>query len=196
MRIQVLAAAIAMAGICAWADQPPAPGAERSVTVCMEIGTDGLMRTTAQPLVSRIFAEIGVRIERAREKRACIADEGVVVGLSYETPSIKYLNAWGYALPYERTHLVVFYDRVQQTIRETGANNLLAYVLVHELTHMLQGVNRHSKSGIMKAAWDRGDYFDMGRGALRFAPEDVRLLYIGLDVRQAHLVARAAGAGK
>src|SRR5579871_5114674 len=165
---------MAAASIGAWADQPTAA---HSVTVCMEIGPDGLVRTTAQPLVSRIFAEVGVRIEWARSARACGADEGIIVSLSYETPPNKYPKAWGYALPYERTHLVVFYDRVQKSIGETGARNLLAYVLVHELTHMLQGVSRHSETGVMKAAWDRGDYFDMGRGALRFAPEDVRLLH-------------------
>jgi hypothetical protein len=185
---------MAIVRMCGWADQPPAPGRERSVIVCMEIGPDGLVRTTAQPAVSRIFAEIGVQIEWARDARACVVDEGIVVSLSYETPSNKYPNAWGYALPYERTHMVVFYDRVQKTIGETGAKNLLAYVLAHELTHMLQGVNRHSATGIMKAAWDRGDYFDMGRGALRFAPEDVRLLRMALEGRQARLAARTAGA--
>ena len=187
---------MAAAGLCVWADNPLAAGADRSVTVCMEIGPDGLIRTTAQPLISRIFAEIGVRIEWARDRRACITNAGIVVSLSYETPRDKYPKAWAYALPYEKTHIVVFYDRVQKTIGETGAKNLLAYVLVHELTHMLQGVKRHSETGIMKADWDRSDYFDMGRGALRFAPEDVRLLDMALQDRQARLASKTAGPEK
>lgn len=196
MRIGALVAAMAAAGLCAWAEHPVAAGAERSVTVCMQTGPDGLVRSTAQPLVSRIFAKIGIHIEWARDPRACLADEGIIVSLSYETPPNKYPRAWAYALPYEKTHLVVFYDRIQKTIGESGATNLLAYVLVHELTHMLQGVKRHSDAGIMKAAWDRSDYFDMGRGALSFAPEDVRLLHLAMEIRQARLAARTAGPGK
>jgi len=61
--------------------------------------------------------------------------------------------------------------------------HLLAYVLVHEITHVLQGTNRHSEMGIMKAAWDETDFFDMAHGQLQFSPEDVSLIYRGMDTR-------------
>jgi hypothetical protein len=32
---------------------------------------------------------------------------------------------------------------------------VLAHVLVHEITHILQGIDRHSESGVMKSP---GDY--------------------------------------
>jgi hypothetical protein len=165
--------------------------------VCLEPGSDGLVRTTAQPEVSRIFAEIGVRIDWRRDRQDCAASDGIIVTLSYETPATKHPNAWAYALPYEGTHIVVFYDRVRKAIVYMGAaRNLLAYVLAHELTHMLQGVNGHSRTGIMKAAWGRSDYFDMGRGALHFTPTDVLALYAGLDTRRARLAQKTANAGK
>jgi hypothetical protein len=193
VRIQVwmtMAAAITL-----WAEQP-GPESERSAIVCLETGSDGLVRTTAQPEVSRIFAEIGIRIDWRRDKQDCAASDGIIVTLSYESPATKYPNAWAYALPYEGTHIVVFYDRVQKTVGWTGARNLLAYVLAHELTHILQGVSRHSQTGIMKAAWDRTDYFDMGRRALHFTPTDVFVLYASLDGRRARLAQKTTGAGK
>ena len=38
------------------------------------------------------------------------------------------------------------------------ARMLLAYIFAHEIAHALQGVGRHSKSGIMKAEWTIDDY--------------------------------------
>jgi hypothetical protein len=56
-------------------------------------------------------------------------------------------------------------------------------VLTHEITHILQGVSRHSKSGVMKAHWDAVDYQDMTWRALAFAPEDIELIHLGLRRR-------------
>ena len=57
-----------------------------------------------------------------------------------------------YALPFEGTHIVVFYDRVEECVRADLFPTLLAYVLVHEITHILQEITRHSATGIMKRA--------------------------------------------
>jgi hypothetical protein len=85
---------------------------------------------------------------------------------------------------------VVFYDRV----RKSDPNRVtytLAYVLVHEMTHILEGITRHSKRGIMKAQWDRDDHFEMGLERLEFAPEDVDLIYRGLAARESSLALTA-----
>ena len=34
---------------------------------------------------------------------------------------------------------------------------LLAHVLVHEITHVLEGVDRHTGQGVMKARWTEDD---------------------------------------
>jgi hypothetical protein len=60
---------------------------------------------------------------------------------------------------------------------------LLAYVMVHEVTHILQGITRRSKRGILKAHWDRDDSFEIGLGCLRFAEADVELIYSGPDAQ-------------
>jgi hypothetical protein len=105
------------------------------------------------------------------------------VSLSYYTPPDQRPGALAYALPYERSHIVLFFDRIQKSDPDL-LKQRLAYVLVHEVTHMLEGITRHSKTGIMKAQWDREDRFEIGIGRLEFAPEDVDLIYQGLDVRE------------
>jgi len=53
---------------------------------------------------------------------------------------------------------------------------ILGYVLVHEITHVLQGVARHSKTGIMRAHWTENDLKQMGSRELRFTAEDVQVI--------------------
>jgi len=60
---------------------------------------------------------------------------------------------------------------------------VLAHVMVHEIAHVLQGVCRHSDSGIMKAEWSPRELREMSFKALPFAREDVGLIYLGLAVR-------------
>jgi hypothetical protein len=74
-----------------------------------------------------------------------------------------------------------------QELNRNGGPSVLAHVLVHEITHVLEGIDRHSATGIMKDRWDDNDYFEMRRKPLRFAQKDVDLIYDGLKVRQARL---------
>jgi len=167
---------------------------ERSVTACLHSGTDQFVGHMAQAEVSKIFERVGVRI-LWQNPRSCIkADSSVIISLSYKTPETDHPNAWAYALPYEGAHIVVFYDRVEATILNSGARHLLAYVMVHEMTHILQGVVRHSGTGIMKAQWAGNDFFAMGSGSLGFAPEDLHILYLNMDLRYARLAAKVKGA--
>ena len=64
---------------------------------------------------------------------------------------------------------------------------ILAHVLVHEITHILQGIDRHSESGVMKASWTNQDYKAMAWKPLPFTPQDTRLLQLGLNGRESLL---------
>src|SRR5262249_53120356 len=105
------------------------------------------------------------------------------IRISYgERPREMALEALAYALPFERTHIQVYYNDV--TIRfPKHAPTVLAHVMVHELTHILQGLSRHSDSGIMKARWTQSDFNSMLTQPLPFTAEDVSLIYNGLAVR-------------
>jgi hypothetical protein len=64
---------------------------------------------------------------------------------------------------------------------------ILQHVLVHEITHILEGVARHSETGVMKAKWTLGDFYDMQTKTLPFASEDVDLIYRGLAQRRSRV---------
>jgi hypothetical protein len=88
------------------------------------------------------------------------------------------------ALPYgdSNVRIVIFYDRVQSVLRSVcvAPTAVFGHVLAHELGHVLEGVDRHSKTGVMKARWSKSDFDQMGKGPLEFAPEDVELILRGL----------------
>jgi hypothetical protein len=60
---------------------------------------------------------------------------------------------------------------------------VLAHVIVHEVTHVLQGVSGHSDSGIMKAWWTPKDYEQMEWAPLPFTANDIALIQLGLAKR-------------
>jgi hypothetical protein len=57
----------------------------------------------------------------------------------------------------------------------------MAHVLVHEIVHLLERVDRHSGTGIMKARWTTADYQIMQREPLAFAQEDLEWIHRALD---------------
>jgi hypothetical protein len=60
-------------------------------------------------------------------------------------------------------------------------------VIAHEVTHILQGIARHSDQGLMKPCWNRADYNEMAWKSLPLTDEDVRLIHLGLQGREAQL---------
>src|ERR1700722_13205653 len=84
------------------------------------------------------------------------------------------------AMPYADSgiRIVIFYDRVDPLGRGQGAPQatILGYVLAHEIAHVLQGIARHSETGIMRARWTGNDFKQTGAKVLLFAPGDVQLI--------------------
>jgi hypothetical protein len=75
---------------------------------------------------------------------------------------------------------VLFYDRVLTAASPAVTPYLLGHVLAHEIVHMLQGIEQHSASGLMKVRWDNRDYADMQRGGLKLTTDDIELIDRGL----------------
>jgi hypothetical protein len=97
---------------------------------------------------SELFASIGVKIGW-REWNSCPA--GAITAHLYYAPINRQTpKNLGFAEPYEGARIAVFLDRVEN-LNPEGGPHLLAHVLVHEITHILEGINRHSATGIMKA---------------------------------------------
>jgi hypothetical protein len=165
---------------------------ERTVTVCIDSRTvqESVM---AQAIAGKMFADIGVRIEWHQESKCPAGQDGVIhISLNTSVSESRYPNALAIALPYEGVHIQVFIDRLRKMVDPirkmadpTSAASLLAHVLTHEITHIVQGVNRHSESGVMKARWGQKDYEEMAWKPLNFTDEDVRLIHFGLHARAA-----------
>jgi hypothetical protein len=161
---------------------------EKSVTVCMERGSGIGAGLEARAIASKMFATIGVTVSWHTGLDHC-PPQALKVSLSQTTPKSERPGAYGYALPYEGTHIVVYYDRISQEQSKTAVPNVVAHVLVHEITHILEGMVRHSDAGIMKAHWDDRDFTDMFWKPLKFAQVDIDLIYSGLEGRAARTTA-------
>lgn len=160
------------------------------VLICSEGYTDS-SQVQALMIASQIFTWIGIRAEFSHA-RSCPA-EAIRIKFNVNTPPDLHGGALAWAEPYEAVHIHVFYDRVRNSTEPLYFSTILAYVLVHEITHILQGICRHSDSGIMKADWGTDDFFQMRHKALRFSEYDIDLIRIGLAARASRLAATSAG---
>jgi hypothetical protein len=103
--------------------------------------------------------------------------------MTSHTPEDDHPGALAAARPFEGTHIRVFYDRVQSATLPARIPTLLAHVLVHEITHIVQGTDQHSRVGVMKARWEPEDYSQMARSLLDFTEEDLPGIRNGLAAR-------------
>jgi hypothetical protein len=177
MKIAAMALMVAMVGVAAEPKQP------QRVTVYLR--DNGVVppgvEAQALGLANQMFGTIGIRLDwRIGEPPRTQSAQPIFIELATETPANLLPGALAYALPYEGLHIKVFYDRVWGVRDRSVRAMLLAHVLVHEITHVLEGIDRHSDSGVMKARWTGEDYFQMRTGALPFAPQDVALIHLGL----------------
>jgi len=174
-----------MLGSMAWAH---AKSDDQKVVACIETGRDSAdVVAKAAGISYKLFWQAGVKLDLHTGWHSCEAQGGkaILVSLSMHTPKDLLPSALAHALPYEGVHIEVFYDRMAQTEDELRPY-LLAYVVVHEITHILEGVARHSDNGIMKAHWGSDEYALMRSGQLRFAEEDIELIHLGLAAPVAH----------
>jgi hypothetical protein len=138
----------------------------------------------AEGLSSRMFATAGVSLDwHSAGSAACRSSEGiraVTLDFSIDTKPAQYPEAMAYALPYRGSRIVVLFDRIERSRAPGQISTVLAHVMTHEITHVLEGIARHSQNGIMKAHWDDRDFTQMGYRPLPFAPEDIDLIQLGL----------------
>ena len=64
----------------------------------------------------------------------------------------------------------VFFRQVQAFARtwHVDLSTVLAYVIAHEIGHLLLPGNAHSPTGVMQAGWDKALVHDAARGSLTF----------------------------
>lgn len=135
----------------------------------------------AQRLASEIFAGVGVKLEWREgvpgDKAVCA--DTLTMKIDPSAPSSAGPLAMAYATVGRKQEVAIhlLYDRIKATRSPALQRKLLAHVMVHEITHVLEGIARHSSEGIMKAQWDDSDYMIMAKHPLPFAEEDIRLVH-------------------
>jgi hypothetical protein len=137
----------------------------------------------AENLAASMFGSIGVQVDWRRGEPRSSSGQALAIQLAAKTPKDEMPGALAYAKPHEGVHIVVFWDRIQFG---PAPARLLAHVMVHEITHILEGTCRHSETGIMKAQWTDEDRRAMQIQPLRFAPVDVDLILRGLAARDSN----------
>jgi hypothetical protein len=180
MKIMVIAAMTAVAGMTA--------PAERNVTVYVnnDLNNDRnrVVLYQARGRAGKMFTEAGVRIDwRIGSPSGRQPERGpeIVVSFMERTAPKNRPGQLAYTNLYEG-HIIVFWDRIRES---PGAPPVvvLAHVLVHEITHILQGIDRHSERGIMKSKWTLADFRAMASEPLPFTRLDVELIQRGIARR-------------
>lgn len=164
--------------------------APQKIVVCVEKAADpSLDFQRAEMIAGQIFSHIGIRVEWRRTGRPCLAATGESVPFEIRVLTVTrqdyFPGALGLCHPFDRIHGEVFYDRVRSMVEPDMAPYLLAYTLVHEITHLLQGTDGHSYTGVMKAHWDRWDFRKMAQMNFQFTDLDLMLIRQGLEGRKA-----------
>lgn len=159
--------------------------ARTTVKVCVvrDLSDGGLNLLLAERVAAQIVAEAGARIawhlgEPSRGER----DRAIIIDLTSNTPDTLEPGALAYAQAFEGVHIRVFWDRVQNAAGRANRRTtfLLAHVMAHEIVHILECTDRHSKTGLMKARWTEMEIEQMSIRPLSLAPEDVQLIRQGL----------------
>ena len=170
------------------ARQPEAPS---DVTVSLSnsiVATPGTVERAKQ-VATAMFASIGVSLHWRGSGSESQVGLSVDVSLVAGEPGDDEAGPLAEAYPFAGStgHITIRYDRVHNSagISRDLEPLLLAHVLVHELTHVLQCLDRHAESGVMKAHWTAEDYFDMRWKPLAFTSEDIDLIRLGMRVLRA-----------
>ena len=164
-----------------------------TVTVCAGDIAPGVAVRLARAKAAEMFTAAGVRIQWHSLVK-CPTHALQVTFLEQSRPT-DHPAAFAYAQLSEGTHIVVFYDRVK-AVSNGDFSTLLAHVLVHEITRVLQGTARHSETGIMKATFTPNDQHEMRRRPLTFEKIDIRLIHHGLELRESNAVALLASGSR
>ena len=145
----------------------------------------------AETLVSDIFAKVGVCImwhagSPPKDYRSDAGRTIFRIRWAERVPATTDASALAVARPLSPDASITLYEeslrRFLNRYRDTQ-NLVFSYVVAHELAHLMQGLNRHSDSGILKAQWSYKDVYQMASGRLEFTAYDVQLVHEGLNAR-------------
>jgi hypothetical protein len=188
--------AVAMVVAMAAHAESPKTHADALVTVFAYdgAGVPWIVMERAKRVASAAFVPVGIEIRWVKGRRLGEPREvaiGEVLTVVFDGPAPPEASPQALASAHLGSKfdadVYVFYHRVAACECHVGLPELLGNVLAHELTHVFEGVVRHSSEGLMKAVWSARDYPGMAGGPLPLAAEDLNLLraHFKKEMRQA-----------
>lgn len=171
---------------------PASPAADRiQAAVCIDYDREARLVQTAQPVATRLLAATDVTLRWYTGFKSCPANALRISMQEHSSPSehprglrlCRALRQSG-----ESSTIRAFLDRVlasQPGGPESGnaLPALLGHVLAHEIAHMLEGVVRHSDTGLMRAHWMAEDNRRMRTAPRAWDPTDIEMIHTGLVAR-------------
>ena len=121
----------------------------------------------SQEEVTRIFAGAGLAV-RWTETAPRFTVQIVPQVLGFDQPASPVM---GVALRRANGSMAqIFFRQVREFARayDVDLGTMLAYVIAHEIGHLLMPGNAHSPTGVMQAEWDKALVHDATRGSLTF----------------------------
>jgi len=158
---------------------------------------DNPLRYTATRQASRMFAGIGVSLEW--EKAMPTTPEGVVIEVRFAAGLAGHPGSMAFSTPFDsKPAITVLCDRILLSTERVSPGDratVFAYVLAHELGHVLMRSNQHSPDGMMKAHWTTSDLVRITHRSLAFLPIDQDAIRRGIASFEAQR-ARRLGANE
>ena len=170
--------------------QPVDCSARREQTVLVQLDNgyvSNQMVTLAESVAQLILSPARIRLKWsntssfAPKVRECAA-QTLAIQLDAESPSGSRPGILGYAQPFapSGTRIHIFWDRIVTGYKQGERCYVLGHVMAHEITHVLQGVELHSDTGLMKARWNVWDVGEMTHRYLSLTDDDIDLIHKGL----------------
>ena len=168
--------------------------AKEAMIVCGDFGgLEGPGVAVGQGVAAQILHKAGISLQWRSSNKACTGPGGgLIVSTSVATPVGKSPGVMASASVFEGRHVVVFADRLQKTFRRDQVGVVLGHVLAHEIVHLLQGLDRHSEQGLMKAKWELSDYDEMRRKPMDLPEQDLDFIQDGMRTRKSLAAQRRA----
>ena len=143
----------------------------------------------AEAIATRMFSGIGVKVRWTTHRpadRDCDTQRPTVIGvrMAIKKTASATQGAFASSNPYasDGVRITLFYGDLHERFRNRPRLEpvVMAHVLVHEITHVVQRVARHSEAGVMLSRWTDRDYSDMEYKPLGFTEDDKVLVHLGL----------------
>jgi len=182
-RISKIGLSFIMASTCLGAGE-----SEAELAICLDRGADPAVIAHAQAIAAEMLSRVGIATKWYSYRGSCLRrpDNPIAIRIVSHVPENHHPDALAAARPFDGIRIEVFYERVKGAVDSGLVPRLLAHVLVHEITHIIQGTDSHSDFGIMKAHWNTDDYHQMMHAPLGFTEEDLQLIRNGLRSRMEH----------